>query len=215
MNRKEISIFIAVIFIYILTHMFYVFGIINMPLKLFSTSIHESFHGLAALLTGGNAVKMELGSFGGRMFTSGGLFPIISISGYLGTAIIGATLLRFNSTSYLILIIALNIIFVTIYHGLFSVYYIILLITSGFLIGLALTPIKKFILYFISVYFFLSVFEDLFGLFFNHQNADSGILANYIGLNILSFPISIIYIGITIFIYFKILKGTFYAKKNN
>jgi len=68
------------------------------PFKLFATWIHESFHGLAAVVTGGSVVSIDINPDTSGLTRS--LIPqsmfasaLVSSMGYLGTAVTGAILL--------------------------------------------------------------------------------------------------------------------------
>lgn len=64
------------------------------PLRLFVVLLHEVSHGLAAVLTGGRIVSIELSPAEGGLCTTAGGWPfIISSAGYLGSALFGALFL--------------------------------------------------------------------------------------------------------------------------
>ena len=64
------------------------------PVQLFVTLVHEMSHGLAALLTGGSVLKIEVHpDLGGLCFTSGGWNWLIAMAGYLGSTLFGAGVL--------------------------------------------------------------------------------------------------------------------------
>ena len=61
------------------------------PLRLFVVLLHEVSHGLAAVLTGGRIVSIELSPREGGLCTTAGGWPfVISSAGYLGSALFGA-----------------------------------------------------------------------------------------------------------------------------
>ncbi len=69
--------------------------VIIYPLRLFVTLVHESAHALAALATGGSVSYIQIQPDGsGVTATRGGLVPIISSAGYVGTVLYGGALLR-------------------------------------------------------------------------------------------------------------------------
>ncbi len=64
------------------------------PLRLFVVLLHEVSHGLAAVLTGGRIVSIELSPAEGGLCTTAGGWPfVISSAGYLGSALFGALFL--------------------------------------------------------------------------------------------------------------------------
>jgi hypothetical protein len=64
--------------------------IISIPFKWLETYFHEISHGLAALITGGSIVQIQLfPNGGGRCKTLGGMSFLISFMGYSGAALWG------------------------------------------------------------------------------------------------------------------------------
>lgn len=69
-------------------------GIVLYPFVLFKTFVHELWHGLAALLTGGSFLSFEIYADGsGLAWTAGGRRWIIASAGYLGASLSGGLLL--------------------------------------------------------------------------------------------------------------------------
>ncbi|CTQ55078.1 hypothetical protein LP7551_03619 [Roseibium album] len=67
---------------------------IVLPLKFLIVFMHELAHGLAALITGGSIVEISLSpQQGGYAITRGGSRFLILSAGYIGSLLIGATLL--------------------------------------------------------------------------------------------------------------------------
>lgn len=61
------------------------------PLRVFVVLLHEVSHGLAAVLTGGRIVSIELSPLEGGLCTTAGGWPfVIASAGYLGSALFGA-----------------------------------------------------------------------------------------------------------------------------
>lgn len=72
--------------------------IISLPLKWFESYFHEISHGLAALLTGGNIISIQLFPNGaGLCTTQGGSRFIISFFGYAGAVFWGVAIYYFAS----------------------------------------------------------------------------------------------------------------------
>jgi hypothetical protein len=64
------------------------------PLRVFVVLLHEVSHGLAAVLTGGRIVAIELSVREGGLCTTAGGWPfVVSSAGYLGSALFGALFL--------------------------------------------------------------------------------------------------------------------------
>lgn len=71
-----------------------------LPFKLFVVMLHELSHGIAAILTGGRIIAIQLTvDQGGLCQTAGGSRPIILSAGYLGSMVWGALLLVLGSRS--------------------------------------------------------------------------------------------------------------------
>ncbi len=69
------------------------------PLRLFVTFVHETGHGMAALLTGGDIGRLVVFSSGsGVATTAGGTRALILPAGYLGAALFGAALFYIANT---------------------------------------------------------------------------------------------------------------------
>jgi len=64
------------------------------PLKILVVYLHELAHGLAAVLTGGSIVEISLSPYqGGYAITRGGSRFLILTAGYLGSLLLGVTLM--------------------------------------------------------------------------------------------------------------------------
>ncbi|WP_341503610.1 M50 family metallopeptidase [Gallaecimonas sp. GXIMD4217] len=67
--------------------------VLNLPFVWLATFFHELSHGLAALATGGQVVRIELSLNGsGVCYTRGGNAFLIALSGYLGASLFGVAL---------------------------------------------------------------------------------------------------------------------------
>lgn len=108
------------------------------PLRLFVTFVHESAHGLAALITGGrfeNFVIFANGS--GVATTAGGSRELILPAGYLGAALFGAVLFYIANTVPFPRTIALVL---GILVGVITILYTPLLSTA-FLVGIGFAAV--------------------------------------------------------------------------
>jgi len=64
------------------------------PLKIFVVLLHEISHGLAAIITGGKILKIEVSpQQGGVCWSSGGWRPLVLMAGYLGSMFWGGLIL--------------------------------------------------------------------------------------------------------------------------
>ncbi len=93
MNRfdgKSLALFIGIF----LSIIFLWNTMIIFPLKILVVFFHEFSHGLAAVLTGGSIVRIEVvAQQGGVCYTSGGIRFLVLSAGYLGSMIFGAVIL--------------------------------------------------------------------------------------------------------------------------
>ncbi len=71
-----------------------VVGMVLYPFVLLKTFIHEIWHGIAAILTGGSFERMEIyADTSGKAWSRGGTRWIVASAGYLGTSFTGAALI--------------------------------------------------------------------------------------------------------------------------
>jgi hypothetical protein len=71
-----------------------------LPLKIFVVLLHEISHGLAAVLTGGSIVSIQLGADqGGSCVTRGGSRFLTLSAGYLGSLLFGASFILLAARS--------------------------------------------------------------------------------------------------------------------
>jgi hypothetical protein len=64
------------------------------PVSLFVTLIHESWHAIVTLATGGSVTSLQVSSdLSGQVLSVGGSEPLIASAGYLGAAATGAAVL--------------------------------------------------------------------------------------------------------------------------
>ncbi len=117
-------------------------SLLLVPFRLFVTLVHETSHGLAALLTQGQFVRMVINPDGsGYALTVNGARALILPAGYLGAALFGSVLFylanRFQSAQFLCALVGVGVIAVSvIYGGLIS-----LTTLFGVVVGFALVAI--------------------------------------------------------------------------
>jgi hypothetical protein len=97
-QRALIMALIAAVIVFVVWNIPALSGVLY-PFRLFVTFVHESGHGIAALLTGGEFGRMVVSADGsGFATTSGGIRAIILPAGYLGAALFGALLFYLTNT---------------------------------------------------------------------------------------------------------------------
>jgi len=186
--------------------------IVVYPIKLFVVFLHELSHGIAAVVTGGKIVKVEISYLiGGVCYTQGGNAFVIASAGYLGSILLGGLLLvqasKSKNSKLLGLILAAIVILVTIFYvrnsfGLifgFS-FGIILLVLSFFLPSFILEWILKFIGICSCFYVLIDIKEDLFTTQYRGSDADA--LYALTGIPALAWAVLWILLAVIAFVYF-------------
>lgn len=92
------------------------------PFKLFVTTVHEACHALVARLTGGNVQMISIApDESGLTLSAGGIRPLISMAGYLGTAVFGGLLIwwgkRPADARFILQMIGTVILALTVFYG--------------------------------------------------------------------------------------------------
>ena len=166
--------------------------IIIFPIKIFVVFLHEVSHAIAAILTGGTIIKMDIGlDLGGRCELENGNTFIIALAGYLGSFLFGSFMFY---SAYSKKYINLSIISITVIVVLFAVNLIttaaiqILAITfsCGLLISLKYAPeiFTKYVLAVLGLvsclYVIFDIKEDILDQ--NAANSDATIIASLTGI---------------------------------
>ena len=91
-SKKQKQLFEIIILSTIALASFFVWDtIIIYPIKLIVVTLHEISHGIAALISGGEVISLDIGfNLGGKCTTQDGAQMLIASSGYLGSFIFGA-----------------------------------------------------------------------------------------------------------------------------
>lgn len=91
-SRKQKQIFEIIILSAIALASYFVWNtIIIYPIKLIVVTLHEISHGIAAVISGGEVISLDIGfNLGGKCTTQNGEQMLIASSGYLGSFIFGA-----------------------------------------------------------------------------------------------------------------------------
>lgn len=201
----------SILFAFIISFIIYIFfwnNILITPLRIFLTAIHESFHGLATILTGGSIYKMSLNHFSGVLTSMGGFYPFISISGYLGSTLLGALLISSKHKSLYLILISLIVFFISLIYidKYFSVEFLLLnvMIVTLFIFIYKAKFLNEISLFLGTMLGVESIQDIQMYLFVAPEKTDSGLLANYIGLSFLTLPISIFMFIVSILIWYKI-----------
>lgn len=209
----RLMLILAVVFLSILKGNY---PIIFYPLELLVTGVHEICHGIAAIATGGSITSIDFQSHLGVTYTTGGFYPIISMAGYVGSSLIGTGLLishrNFIVRLLLVIFFIITLLLSIYYTNKFSLYGL-LFIAEIILLNAGFFYIKNInlITFFMSAIFVFEFVEDMQMLLFFDKYTDSYLLASYLGLPWLSFPISLLYAIISVYIWYR---GLMYLKKD-
>jgi hypothetical protein len=161
------------------------------PIKIFVVCLHELGHALAALLTGGQVVSIQIFPEEGGLTTTRGGWPFIILSaGYVGSMLFGGALLYLSSYRPWArrLMIALGVLIVLstllFFRNFFAVLY-------GLLAGAAMffsayrfpLNVNFYIIRFLAIASCLYALLDIRGDLFAAASAGSGIVNDAVALN--------------------------------
>lgn len=97
-QRALVAVLLAAVIVFVLWNISALSGVLY-PFRLFVTFVHETGHGLASLLTGGQFHEFRITDNGsGMALTSGGIRALILPAGYVGAALFGAVLFYLTNT---------------------------------------------------------------------------------------------------------------------
>lgn len=203
-----ISIFIILFFIKDIT--------LLKPFFSYIVAIHEFCHAFATIITGGNVHQIMLYQQGGHALTSGGFFPLIAISGYTGTTLIGAILIYFsindkiNKFNLRALSVGMFLIYLFYYKISFNLELLFLILMNISLFLISYTKVKSIFSLIFGNILILESFNDVKVYLFNNDwiyKTDAGILARYIGFEFLTFPIALFIFIVNLSIIYFLFKN--------
>lgn len=187
------------------------------PLKIFVVFMHEVSHGLAAYLTGGSIVEIQINSQqGGHALTRGGNTFMILTAGYLGSLIWGGIILLMAARTHfdkaISVLIGIGMVGITIGFGsdmftyIFGVGFGVVLITFGlFLPEVANDWILRVIGITSCLYAILDIKSDILDR--SHLRSDARMLAELTHLPTLFWGIVWIVIAIGLTLWFLYIAG--------
>ncbi len=207
-QKKNLELGIAVI-ISLLTILLWK-SIIIYPIKIFVVLLHEISHGIAAIMSGGNIIKIIITpELGGETVTTGGVKFLIASSGYLGSLFFGAMLFysaynkKFSMWFNTIVAVIILLITVNYLEGSFTIIFsltfaLFLFLSPRMLNDLVHSYSMKILGLISSLYILIDIKEDLITLRIVPSDAQmladiTGIPAFVWGLLWLSVAVVIIY----------------------
>ena len=185
------------------------------PFQVFVVMMHEIFHALAALATGGEVLEMRTNvDESGHTLTRGGLFPLISAAGYVGSASLGALLIYVGSTPQLqrllVLLIGATCMGMTMaftppgendfYFGIFV----------GLILACVAIRSRRFS---VAAATWLGIMLCLYSLhdfrtdLSMPRQTDAGILAHYWGQPLLAYPIALVWILLSVSLMYRAMRA--------
>lgn len=175
------------------------------PVDLYLIAWHETMHAVGAWVTGGSVHSIEVRARDGATFTSGGLFPIISMAGYLGTSLWGAGLLASARRPKLIMpmhivTVALPPLAMVVGNGISLSLLLVIAISVGLFFVWRRFPAVVTLI--VSGLFASESWRDVqMYLFSIPGQTDAGILARYLGLQLLTLPIALMMATLSLLIW--------------
>ena len=186
------------------------------PFRVFVVWIHEMGHASMAIATGGEVEELRVRwNESGHVISRGGIFPIISSAGYMGSAFLGALLIytgRWLGLQRILLglIGGLQIGMAVLYTPLwaFDFYFGVLCGLLLILITILFDRVSHILATWIGIVLCLySLYDFRTDLWMQTERTDAGILARHFGIEILAYPIAFVWAAISIYVMFKAMRG--------
>jgi hypothetical protein len=183
---------LLILFGLLLLSLFFWDSVVLYPVKLFVVLLHELSHAAAALLTGGSVVEIQIDSrIGGLAITQGGWSWLIVSSGYLGSMLLGGTILLLGlrrravpslAAAIAVLVLLVTVLFVRNGFGLIFglLFGATLLAAARWLPAAWLEIVVQYLGGMSSLYALVDVKEDLLTL--EPRLTDASILAGMTGI---------------------------------
>ena len=177
------------------------------PFRVFMVMIHELCHGAAAIATGGEVVEVRTHwGESGRTLTRGGIFPVISSAGYVGSAFLGALVIYAGSWGFLQRVILGGVGCVSL--GMTLMYTPVMGVdfavgsTSGVLLLMVAARsarLTRWIAAWLGVMLCLySLYDFRTDLWMQPEQTDAGILARHWGFTVLTYPIAFVWVALSV-----------------
>ena len=186
------------------------------PFRVFVVWIHEMGHASMALATGGEVEELRVRwNESGHVISRGGIFPLISSAGYVGSAILGALLIyagRWPVAQRLLLglIGAVQIAMAVLYTP-FGALDFFFGVGCGLVLIVVVGPLGRFahvLATWIGVMLCLySLYDFRTDLWMHAERTDAGILAEYFGFAMLAYPIAFVWAAISIYVMYRAMRG--------
>ena len=178
------------------------------PIKLFVVILHELSHGLAAVITGGDIVKIEISrQIGGVCWTRGGSRFIVASAGYLGSILWGGVILiiaartRYDNILGMVtggLLVLVSLLYIRNLFGfLFTVGFGVFLLIISYAAQNKMTDmLMKFLGMTSCLYVIIDIKSDLIDR--SNIGSDADTIAQLLGMQSLSAPVGFLWIVIAV-----------------
>ncbi len=187
-----------------------------MPFRLFVVMVHEICHAVAALLTGGEVLEMRTNpNESGHTLAQGGIFPLISAAGYVGSALLGALLIYTGTLSQvqrlLLLLIGAVCMGMTMWYtpvggldfylGIFGGLVLVAMAIKSRRAAVAAATWMGVMLCLYSLYDFRT------DLWMHAELTDAGLLAQYWGEPLLAYPIALSWVLVSLAFMYRAMRS--------
>jgi hypothetical protein len=186
------------------------------PFRFFVVLVHEVCHAGAALLTGGEVAEMRTHwNESGHTLTRGGVFPLISAAGYVGSALMGALLIYTGifpqAQRLVLLLIGGTCLGMTMKYTPLGGVDFYLGIAGGFaLVAMAIKSqrLARIGAVWMGVMLCLySLYDFRTDLWRQPQMTDAGILALYWGWPLLAYPVALGWVLISLWCMYRAMRA--------
>lgn len=186
-------------------------GVLLFPIQGYLIACHEFFHALAGWLTGASVASIDTQFTHGTTWTAGGWFVVISSAGYLGTAAMGAALLRYCARPWArfgMLGFCAALFLALLVKGQWGLGWASAMAVNAVLFCALLRYQAPALLAFLGCLFCAMCFDDIkVYLFLMTSQTDAGILARHLGASILAWPIALAFAGVSGGLWWAAAKG--------
>lgn len=171
-----------------------------------AVSIHEVCHGLAAIFTGGAIVSLDVQWEHGLAMTQGGWYPVVSIFGYVGTAVVGALFFmaaihRWARTASILFLITATLL-LCIYASFGTAFFFA--VVANIVVAACLWYERKGVgaSMFATLLLYPQWSDVKQLLWYQPMNTDAGLLAQHFGMPWLAWPLALIYTTGTVLVWY-------------
>jgi hypothetical protein len=206
MSKKNTTAELTILLILIIVSFFLWDTYFVYPIKLFVVMLHELSHAIAAFLTGGKIISMNIGfNLGGKCEAEGGNVFIISAAGYLGSLLFGLVFFispnNVKHGKWIVISVCSLIIIMSLFTATNGLFILLAFISSGIMITCAFysrIPMVAILMRALGllscIYVLFDIKEDV--LQRTDSVSDASVLANI--LNVSTYLVGIVWIIVSL-----------------